>query len=49
MDPTLQVKAIFGDLLMQIAVLQAQLENCQRQLESVRPEIFSDQSATQEE
>jgi hypothetical protein len=32
MDPTTEVKAIFGDLLMQIAILQAQLKDAQHQL-----------------
>jgi hypothetical protein len=36
MDPTLQIKTIFGDLLMQIAVLQAELRQCQQELEQYR-------------
>lgn len=32
MDPTTQVKALFGDLLMQIAILQVELELTKKQL-----------------
>lgn len=32
MDPTTQIKALFGDLLMQIAILQAELELTKEQL-----------------
>jgi hypothetical protein len=32
MDPTTQIKGLFGDLLMQIAILQAELELTKKQL-----------------
>jgi hypothetical protein len=32
MDPTAQIKIIFGDLLLQIAILQAELELTKKQL-----------------
>jgi len=35
MDPTKYIKALFGDLLMQIAILQQELEDCKRQLQEL--------------
>jgi hypothetical protein len=46
MDPTTQVKALFGDLLMQIAILQTELELTKKQLSEKAHEAISSSQAS---
>jgi hypothetical protein len=39
MDPTVFVKSLFGDLLMQIALLQAELDACKQELAKVKTAV----------
>jgi cell division protein FtsB len=44
MDPTKHIKAAFGDLLMQITVLQAELEYYRRQLADLEDSVKDDKN-----
>jgi uncharacterized small protein (DUF1192 family) len=46
MDPTTQIKALFGDLLMQIAILQSELELTKKQLAEKAHETTSNSPAS---
>lgn len=44
MDPAKHIKAVFGDLLMQIAVLQSELEYYRRQLADLEDSAKNDKT-----